>query len=267
MSAAAATIQPAGRLGIRTAIQHTLTIARRNLLQIKADPEQLVGMTIQPLMFLVLFVYVFGGAIAGSSRQYLQFALPGILVQGIAFTGFQTAMGLNADFNRGLIDRFRSLPMARSAVVGGRIVADAVRVVWGVLIMLGFGVLIGFRFQGGVAGAVAAFLLVAAFGITVCWPMGWIGVMARSPESVQTGGFLVILPLTFASSVFAPVQSMPGWLQAFVKVNPITHVVDATRHLMLGGPVADSLWKAIVWLIVLTAVFAPLAIARYRRRV
>ena len=124
-----------GRIAPREALRHVLIVMRRNLLHIRSDPEQLVGMTIQPLMFLVLFVYVFGGAIAGSSRQYLQFALPGILVQGVAFTGFQTALGLNVDFQRGLIDRFRSLPISRSSVVAGRILADAVRVLWGVLII------------------------------------------------------------------------------------------------------------------------------------
>lgn len=255
------------RIGLLSAVGHALTIARRNLLHIRSDPEQLVGMTVQPLMFLVLFVYVFGGAISGSSREYLQFALPGILVQGIAFTGFQTALGLNVDFQRGLIDRFRSLPISRSAVVGGRILADAIRVVWGVLIIAGFGMLLGFRFHGGLAGAIAALVLVVAFGVAVCWPMAFIGVIARSPESVNTWGFLLILPLTFASSVFAPPGSMPGWLQAFVRVNPITAIVDATRGLMLGGPVTDALLKTVVWLVAITVVFAPLAIIRYRRRV
>jgi len=253
--------------GRPNAIRNTLTIARRNLLHIKSDPEQIVGMTIQPLMFLVLFVYVFGGAIAGSSREYLQFALPGILVQGIAFTPFTTALGLNVDFQRGLIDRFRSLPIARSAVIGGRIAADGVRIVWGALILMGFGVALGFRFGGGAAGAVGAFLLVVAFGVVLCWPMAFIGVTAKTPEAVNTWGFMIILPLTFASSVFARVETMPGWLQAFVKVNPITSVVDATRGLMLGGPVADPVLKTAIWLVVLTAIFAPLAIYRYRRRI
>ncbi len=256
-----------GRIAPREAIRHVLTIMRRNLLHIRSDPEQLVGMTIQPLMFLVLFVYVFGGAIAGSSRQYLQFALPGILVQGVAFTGFQTALGLNIDFQRGLIDRFRSLPISRSSVVAGRILADAVRVLWGVLIISGFGMLLGFRFHGGFAGAVGGIALATLFGITVCWPMAFIGVTANSPEAVNTWGFMIILPLTFASSVFAPAGTMPGWLQAFVKVNPITKVVDATRGLMLGGAVARPLWQSLVWLAVVTAIFAPLAISRYRRRV
>jgi len=152
-------------LGRESVIANTLSIARRNLLHIKANPEQIVEMTIQPLMFLVLFVYVFGGAIAGSSAEYLQFALPGILVQGIAFTPFTTALGLNGDFSRGLIDRFRSLPIARSSVIGGRILADGVRIVWSALIMMGFGVLLGFRFGGGMLGALGALAIVTAFGI------------------------------------------------------------------------------------------------------
>jgi ABC transporter DrrB family efflux protein len=188
-------------------------------------------------------------------------------VQGIAFTPFTTALGLNVDFQRGLIDRFRSLPISRSAVIGGRIAADGVRIVWGALILMGFGVALGFRFGGGLAGALGAFLLVVAFGVALCWPMAFIGVTAKTPEAVNTWGFMIILPLTFASSVFARVETMPGWLQAFVKVNPITSVVDATRGLMLGGPVADPVVKSAIWLVVITAIFAPLAIHRYRRRI
>jgi ABC-2 type transport system permease protein/oleandomycin transport system permease protein len=260
----AVTLAPIGRAGM---IRNTLTIARRNLLHIKATPEQLVEMSIQPLMFLVLFVYVFGGAIAGSSREYLQFALPGILVQSVAFLPFTTAIALNVDFQRGVIDRFRSLPIARSAVIGGRILADGVRIVWSILIITGLSVALGFRFDGGTAGALGALALVLAFGLTMCWPMAYLGIKARTVESVNTIGFMVILPLTFASSAFAAVETMPGWLQAFVKVNPVTSVIDATRGLMLGGPVARPLFWSIVWMIVIQVVFVPLAIARYRRRV
>jgi ABC transporter DrrB family efflux protein len=258
-----ATLQPSGHVNV---VSNTLTIARRNLLHIKANPEQLVEMSVQPFMFLALFVYVFGGAIAGSSHDYLQFALPGILVQSLAFTPFTTALGLNADFQRGLVDRFRSLPIARSAVIGGRITADGARIVWSILIITGFGVLLGFRFGGGAAEALGAFVLLIAFGLTMCWPMAFIGITARSPESVNTWGFMIILPLTFASSAFAQVETMPGWLQAFVKVNPVTHVIDATRGLMQNGPVAEPVIDSVIWLTVITAVFAPLAIARYRRR-
>jgi ABC transporter DrrB family efflux protein len=248
-------------------VANTLTIARRNLLHIKATPEQLVEMSIQPIMFLTLFVFVFGGAIAGSSQEYLQFALPGILVQSVAFLPFTTALALNVDFQRGVIDRFRSLPIARSAVIGGRILADGVRILWSIFIITAFAVLLGFRFTGGTAGALGGVLLVAAFGLTMCWPMAFIGITARTPESVNTWGFMIILPLTFASTAFAPVDTMPGWLQAFVKANPVTSVIDATRGLMLGGPVAESLVRAVIWMAIIVAVFATLAIGRYRRRV
>ena len=253
--------------GRSNVVTNTLTIARRNLLHIKATPEQLVEMSIQPLMFLVLFVYVFGGAIAVSSKVYLQFALPGILVQSVAFLPFTTALALNVDFQRGVIDRFRSLPIARSAVIGGRIAADGVRIVWSILLITGLGVVLGFRFGGGPAQAVGALLLVAAFGLTMCWPMAFIGITARTTESVNTWGFLIVLPLTFVSSAFVPPETMPGWLQTFAEWNPLTAVIDATRRLMHGLPLGDTLVRSIVWMIVIVLVFAPLAIARYRRRV
>jgi oleandomycin transport system permease protein len=261
MSAVA--LAPAGRPNV---IANTLTIARRNLLHIKANPELLVEMSIQPIMFLVLFVYVFGGAIAESSREYLQFALPGILVQAIAFTPFATALGLNVDFQRGLIDRFRSLPMSRSAVIGGRITADSVRITWSVLLMTAVGVALGFRFQNGVAGAIGAFAVVIAFGLSLCWPMAFVGIVSRTTESVNTLGFMIILPLTFASSAFVPVETMPGWLQAFAEINPVTQVIDAVRGLMLGGPVAEPVLASVAWMAGIVLVFAPLAILRYRRR-
>jgi ABC transporter DrrB family efflux protein len=185
----------------------------------------------------------------------------------VAFLPFTTAIALNVDFQRGVIDRFRSLPIARSAVIGGRILADGVRIVWSILIITGLSVALGFRFDGGTAGALGALALVLAFGLTMCWPMAYLGIKARTVESVNTIGFMVILPLTFASSAFAAVETMPGWLQAFVKVNPVTSVIDATRGLMLGGPIARPLFWSIVWMIVIQVVFVPLAIARYRRRV
>ena len=260
----AVTLEPIGRPNL---VSNTLTIARRYLLHIKATPEQLVEMTIQPIMFLVLFVFVFGGAIAGSWQDYLQFALPGILVQSVCFLPFTTALALNADFQRGVIDRFRSLPIARSAVISGRIAADGVRIAWSILIITGFAMVLGFSFGGGAGGALAAFVLVLAFGLVMCWPMAFLGITARTPESVNTWAFMIILPLTFASSAYAPVDTMPGWLQAFVKANPVNSVIEAARGLMLGGPVAEPVIESVIWMIVITAVFAPLAILRYRRRI
>ncbi len=265
MSAATADVGAFRRGGWMSGVD-LLILARRNLLHIRSDPEQLVGMTVQPLMFLLLFVYVFGGAIAGSSKRYLEFALPGILVQGTVFSGIQTALGLSTDFGRGLIDRFRSLPMSRSAVVGGRVAADGLRVVWGTIVLGGFGVLLGFRFHGSFLEALAAFALVIGFGVAVCWPMALIGMSLKTAESVQTAAFLIVLPLTFASSVFAPPQTMPAGLRAFVKVNPITALVDATRALMLGTPAGSSVWRSVAWIAGIFLVFVPLAVARYRRR-
>ncbi len=249
-----------------TAFAQTGVMARRNLLHVLSDPEQLIGITVQPLMFLLLFVYVFGGAISGSTTGYLEFVLPGLLVQGIGFGTTQTAIGLNADFQRGLIDRFRSLPMARSAVVAGRVTADIGRTAWMCLITVGVAAALGFRFHGGVAGAVGAFGLVLALGVAMCWLMAYLGVSLRSAEAVQTAGFLLILPLTFASSVLVPAASMPGWLQAFVKVNPISIFATAMRGLLLGGPVATPALQAGAWIVGLCVVFGTLTVGRYRRR-
>jgi ABC transporter DrrB family efflux protein len=241
-------------------------MARRNLLHVLSDPQQMIAMSVQPLMFLLLFVYVFGTAISGSTAQYLQFVLPGLLVQGIGFGTTQTALGLNADFQRGLIDRFRSLPMARSAVVAGRVTADLVRTAWSSLIIVGVAVALGFRFHGGLPGAIGAFGLVLGLGVAMCWLMAFLGVSLRSAESVQATGFMLIMPLTFASSVLVPAASMPGWLQAFVKVNPISIFAAAMRGLMLGGPVATPVLQAVAWMAGLSVTFGALTVSRYRRR-
>jgi ABC transporter DrrB family efflux protein len=244
----------------------TAVLTRRNLLHVLTDPQQLVGMTIQPLMFLLLFVYVFGGAIAGSSRAYIQFVLPGLVVQGVTFWAMQTAVGLNTDFQRGLVDRFRSLPIARSAVVAGRILADVLRTGWGTVITVAGGIAFGFRLHTSVAGAAGALGLILAWGFALSWVMAFLGVSLRSAETVQTASFLLVMPLGFASSIFAPASSMPGWLQAFVKVNPVTVVTDAARGLMVGGPVAEPLLKSAVWLAGLTAVGWVLTVRRYKAR-
>jgi ABC transporter DrrB family efflux protein len=244
----------------------TGALARRNLLHVLSDPEQLIGITIQPLMFLLLFVYVFGGAISGSTTGYLEFVLPGLLVQGIGFGTTQTAVGLNADFQRGLIDRFRSLPMARSAVVAGRVTADIGRTAWMCLITVGVAAALGFRFHGGIAGAIGAFGLVLALGVAMCWLMAFIGVARRRAPAGQKGRVQLILPLTFASSVLVPAASMPGWLQAFVRVNPISIFATAMRGLLLGGQVATPVLQSAGWIVALCVVFGTLTVARYRRR-
>jgi oleandomycin transport system permease protein len=244
----------------------TAILARRNLLHVLTDPQQLIGMTIQPMMFLLLFVYVFGGAIAGSSHAYMQFVLPGLVVQGVAFMAMQTAVGLNSDFTNGLIDRFRSLPISRSAVVAGRIAADVTRIAWGAVITVAVGLAFGFRPHANASEMIAALGVILAWGFALSWVMALIGISLRSPESVQTAGFLVVMPLTFASSVFAPAAKMPGWLQAFVTHNPVTLVADTVRGLMLGGSVARPAAESAIWLAGLTVLCWALAVRQYRAR-
>ena len=193
--------------------------------------------------------------------------LPGLIVQGVTFWAMQTAIGLNTGFQPGLIDRFRSLPIARSAVVAGRIVADVLRTGWGTVITVAVGVAFGFRLHASVASTAAALGLILAWGFALSWLMALLGVSLRSAETVQTAGFLLVMPLGFASSVFAPASGMPGWLQAFVKVNPVTVVTDATRGLMIGGPVAKPLLESAAWLTAVTVTSWALNVQRYRARV
>jgi oleandomycin transport system permease protein len=271
MTAAAPTL-PSGPRGARpgrvtplAALRHALLIARRNLLQIRSNPQLLIFIAIQPILFVLLFVYVFGGAIAGSSRQYVQFLIPGIVVQTVVFSTAYTGIGLNEDVNKGIVDRFRSLPIARSAVLAGRILADAVRLVATVALILVVGTLLGFRITGGPPAAVAAFLLIVAFGMALSWPAAFIGLAVRNPETAQSAGFIWMFPLTFASSAFVAASTMPGWLQPFVRLNPISVAADALRGLLLGGPALAPALKTIAWTVGLTVVFAPLAIRQYRR--
>ena len=271
MSTSAPTL-PSGPLAGRTrrltpglALRHALLIARRNLLQVRGNPQLLVFIAIQPILFVLLFVYVFGGAISGSSRQYVQFVIPGIIVQTVVFSTALTGTGLNEDVSKGIIDRFRSLPIARSAVLAGRILADAVRLTATVVVIVVVGVLLGFRVQGGPLAALAGFLLVITFGMALSAVAAYIGLSVRNPETAQSAGFLWMFPLTFASSVFVAASTMPGWLQPFVRVNPISIAADALRGLLMGGPVLTPVLKTIAWTVALAVVFGTLAIRQYRR--
>ncbi|AXI78333.1 ABC transporter permease [Peterkaempfera bronchialis] len=263
-TAAAALIRHRPRPG--RAVQQTLTIAHRNLMQLRADPDQLMDATIMPIIFTLLFVYVFGGAISNSRHEYIQYLLPGIMAQLVAFTAMATGVGLNSDFHTGVMDRFRSLPIARSAVLAGRIATDCAKLLIGTGVMLAFGTLLGFRPSGNALQIAAAMGLATAFGFALCWVSALIGLSMSSPQAVQQIGFLWLIPVQFGSSIFAPVGTMPGWLQAFVKANPTSLVADTCRGLLSGGPVADSLWGALAWIAGITAVAAPLAVRRYRKR-
>jgi ABC-2 type transport system permease protein/oleandomycin transport system permease protein len=252
---------------IRNNISDTLVLARRAFLRIPRAPDLLLSFTVQPIMFVLLFVYVFGGAISTPGYDYVDFLMPGIIVQTMAFGGFVTALGLSEDLKKGLVDRFRSLPMSRSAVLAGRTLADIVTNSISIAIMIGVGLLAGFSFDAPLAHIVAGLLLLLLFGYAFSWVFAFIGLTSSSPEASQALGFILIFPLTFVSSAFVPVESMPSALQAFADVNPFTVVVDAMRSLFLGAPAGNDIWGAIAWSIAIAAVFASLSVRRYKRAV
>jgi ABC-2 type transport system permease protein len=257
------TIEPI-RLPRSAIFVDAVVIARRNLIGIARTPQLLVFATIQPILFVLLFRYVFGGAIDVPGVSYVDYLIPGIIVQTVVFGATSTAVGLSEDMSKGIIDRFRSLPMSRSAVLGGRTIADLARNVFVVLLMIAVGTAVGFRFHNGFLPAVAAVFVALLLGYCLSWVFAFIGLTVADPESAQLAGFLPIFPLVFASSVFTSIQSMPGWLQAFAKVQPITRAADTVRALTQGGPVAANLIWTLLWSIAILAVFAPLAVRRYR---
>jgi ABC-2 type transport system ATP-binding protein len=243
-------------------------VTMRNLRHFWRQLDLLVFSTIQPIMFVVLFVYVFGGAVGlalPSGVTYVDYLLPGIFVQSVTFRASNTAVGLSEDLRRGVIDRFRSMPMARSAVLLGRTTADLVRNVLIIGLMIIVGYLVGFRFQAGVLPALACVALVAAFGFALSWIFAFVSLVVRGAETAQTAGFVLLFPLVFTSSVFVPVSSMPGWLQPLAKASPVTLTADAARTLALTGGVPDSLGGTLAWIVGLVAVFVPLSVWRYRR--
>jgi ABC transporter DrrB family efflux protein len=244
----------------------TLVLARRNLMRIPRQPDLLVAYTIQPVMFVLLFVYVFGGAIQTPGFDYVDFLMPGIIVQSIAFGGFVTALGLSEDVKKGLIDRFRSLPMSRAAVLLGRTSSDILLNCLSLCVLFAVGFLAGFNFTGSTAGEIALGIVLLLFlGYAFSWIFALVGLYSSTPETANSIGFTLIFPLTFASSVFVPADSMPDGLRQFAEANPFTTISDAIRHLWLDTPANTDVWMSFVWCVVLTAVFAPLAVARYRR--
>jgi ABC transporter DrrB family efflux protein len=243
----------------------SVVILRRNLQRFRRQPEMLAGYTIQPIMFVLLFVYVFGGSI-NTGMDYVDFLIPGILVQNITFGGALTAVGLVEDLNKGLIDRFRSLPMARSAVLTGRTLADVVVNILMTVIVIIVGLLVGFSFSNTtVPNVLYGLFLLLLFGYGFSWLFALIGLISTSAENAQQFGFILIFPLTFISSAFVPVDNMPPVLEAFASVNPFTITVDAMRHLFVGTPAGNSVWGATLWSLGLIAVFAPIAVLKYRR--
>ena len=265
---------PAGSgpsLGTRIgwAVSDTLTITRRNLLVWLRVPAYIVFTVVQPVMFVLLFRYVFGGAIpvAGIKGGYVNFLMPGIIGQTAAFATFGTAIALAQELKKGVIDRLRSMPMARSAVLTGRLVADTSRMLITILIIVGIGYAVGFRFSNGAGAAIAMVVLATVFGLAICCIAAYTGLAIGDEESVQAFGMIWLFPLTFVSSAFVPIQTMPGWLQAFAKNQPVTNVIDAMRSLALGQglPLETNLLKSIAWLAGIFIVFLPLAVRAYRR--
>jgi oleandomycin transport system permease protein len=257
---------PARRLGLRGGLRNTFTLTWRSVLKIRTNMEDLLGLSLQPIMYLLLFTYVFGGAISGGTHAYLQFSLPGILVLSVVFATLGTGLMLNQDIANGIFDRFRSLPVARWAPLAGAILGDMVRYTISVAVTLGFGMILGFRITTAPLAAVAGCLLLLLFAVAMCWFSALIGLLVKTPQAVQWFGFLAMFPLVFGSNLLVPADTMPGWLQAFVKVNPITDLTAAERGLLTGGPVATPAVRSLLWALGIFIVFAPLAVRVYRRK-
>ncbi|GAA0270699.1 ABC transporter permease [Cryptosporangium japonicum] len=255
------------RFGPVRTLRHSLTLTWRSLIKIKHSPEQLLDLTLQPIIFVLLFVYLFGGAVTGDRHVYLQFVLPGILVQSVAFASLGVGQSLAGDLQTGVFDRFRTMPIARSAPLIGAVFGDVVRYLVTITVVLGFGAVIGFRIETDPFSTLAACALVLLFAFGLCWVTALVGLLLRNPRTVQGIGGMLMFPLTFGSNLFVPTETLPGWLQAWVKINPVTFVVEATRGLLTGhGAVAGPVVKVVVSVAVLCAVFVPLALAAYRRR-
>jgi ABC-type multidrug transport system permease subunit len=247
-------------------VEDTVVLAKRNLMRIPRQPDLLIAYTVQPVMFVLLFVYVFGGAIQTPGFDYVDFLMPGIIVQSIAFGGFVTALGLSEDVKKGLIDRFRSLPMSRAAVLTARTSSDILLNCLSLVVLFAVGFVAGFNFINATAGEIALGIVLLLFmGYAFSWIFALVGLFSSSPETANSIGFTLIFPLTFASSVFVPAESMPDGLRQFAEANPFTTWADAVRSLWLDTPANTDVWMAFVWCIVLTAIFAPLAVARYRK--
>jgi len=264
------TTAPTGGASLRWTLTDALTVTKRNLTTYTRLPQLIVFSTIQPVMFVLLFAYVFGGAINTPGVDYIQYLIPGIMVQTVAFGSTATGVGLADDLGKGIIDRFRSLPMARSAVLAGRTMSDSVRNLFVILLMLGVGYIIGFRVQTNVFAAALAILVALFFGFAFCWISATIGMSVGDVETAQVSSFIWMFPLVFASSVFVPVETMPGWLQAFAEHQPITLTVNALRSLLLGdaavpGRTTGYVLGSLAWSLGILAVFMTLAVRRYRR--
>lgn len=254
------------RVGPIEGLRQTLTLAWRNLVQIRHNPWELGDYSIQPILFVLLFTYIFGGAIAGSTGEYLTFALPGIIVMNMIFVTMYVGASLNTDLTKGVFDRLRSLPIARWSPLAGRIIADMVKQTWSIVLLLGLGTMLGFRIGTNPIAVLGAIAVLLAFALAFSWLSVLVGVVARDPEQVQMIAWTALFPLAFVSNVFVQTDTMPGWLQGVVSHNPVSLLADATRGLMTGGPVATAALQSMLWAVAILAIFAPLSLRMLKRR-
>ena len=251
---------------LRQIVRNSLTMAYRGLIKVRRTPEQLFDVTVQPILFTLMFTYLFGGAIAGNVHNYLPLIIPGILVQTVITASLVTGVQLREDMDKGVFDRFKSLPIARIAPLAGALLADTIR--YGIATTLTFvmGLILGYRPGAGIGGVVAGGLLVILFAWCISWVFAFFGVIARSASSVQGISLIILFPLTFLSNAFVPVDTLPGWLRTFVNVNPVSHVVTAIRQLANQGSIGRDFWLSILGAAVIVAVFAPLTVRAYMRK-
>jgi oleandomycin transport system permease protein len=257
---------PALHIGLNQAVRNSLSLAGRSIVKIRKNPESLFDVTLQPILFLLLFVYLFGGAISGGTTEYLQFLLPGLMVQNIAFASLGIGMALNTDITKGVFDRFRSLPIARSAPLVGAVLGDVVRYVVALGVLMITAVILGFRVHTDPASFLLAIALMVLFGLCLCWVSVLVGMLVKSPGAVPGTLVGILFPLTFGSNVFVDPSTLPGWLQGWVEINPVSHLTSAARGLLLGDWAGHAGW-AFLWAVGIAAVFMPLALRAYLRRV
>jgi ABC transporter DrrB family efflux protein len=251
-------------LKISETFSDIMVMTQRDVLRYIRLPQLLVFNAMLNVVLLLLFNYVFGGAINAGGLKYVQYFLPGFLAQTVVFGSTQTSVGIAEDLSKGLIDRFRSLPMARSAFISGRVLADALRYLILIVLIIVVGIAMGFRFENGFIPAIAGIALIILFGIALTWVGVFIGISVKDTETAQVAGFVWVFPLVFASSLYVPIDTMPTWLQVFANINPVSPMVDTVRALSLGGNVSDSLWKILAWDAAIFVIFIPLALRRYR---
>jgi oleandomycin transport system permease protein len=265
---AAPSMRGEGRIGLRANLRHIGALVRRNALQIKQDPESMFDALLMPVVFTLLFVYVFGGAISGKGHQqeYVNYVIPGLMAMMGMNIAQAVGTGINDDFKKGVMDRFRTMPIARSSVLIAKIVVEMGRMLIATAILLGMGFALGLSIHTSVGHLLCAVALSMVFGASLMWIFILLGLAVKTPQAVQGMAMLVLMPLQFGSSIFAPPTTMPGWLDGFTKVNPLSNLADASRDLVNGGPVAHSVWLTLAWAVGITVVTAPLAVARFRKK-